>query len=258
MIKRALLIGVNEYVEAPLKGCINDVDLMASVLSTQFNITTLKNEEATKQNIIKNIKQCLKGLKRRDSLIFYFSGYGAQVPKGMHFANCLLPFDFDWNNVITHRELEDLLASKSNVEVIIDAGYSGDGTPNVLFNGHETRHKQKYIKAPRDLFKKVQNAFTAIIETFEDKNIIVWESCGKYECSQETYIDKYYGAFTYVFVCALGESRSLTLFKVREGLKKLECTQEPQLSCIVGDCKEKPFDGHLNWFDRLKIFIKNL
>ena len=65
--KRALLIGIDDYAAttvADLRGCVNDVELMKTVLVGKFEIPTanilmLKNEQATRSGILNAIRDHL-------------------------------------------------------------------------------------------------------------------------------------------------------------------------------------------------------
>jgi Caspase domain/Domain of unknown function (DUF4384) len=79
--KFAVLLGVDRYPQASLKGCVTDVELQANLLQTRFefppeNIVRLTNQAAT----IDGLKQALANLRRRikpdDLLVLHFSGKG--------------------------------------------------------------------------------------------------------------------------------------------------------------------------------------
>ena len=69
--KKALCVGINEfknYPEYALGGCVNDSNDMAALLKNCLGfqseeITILHNEEATKANIISNLKAMVEGAK---------------------------------------------------------------------------------------------------------------------------------------------------------------------------------------------------
>ena len=74
-VRRALLIGVNEYRSkkvSDLKGAVNDVELAKLVLTTSFgfsekNIETLTNEQATRKGILSAFERltCKRRCKSR-------------------------------------------------------------------------------------------------------------------------------------------------------------------------------------------------
>ncbi len=86
--KRALLIGVNKYPNLPvfsqLKGCVNDVEAMRSLLETTFkfppsNIQQLLDEEATEKNIRAALERLLESCGEGDIVVFHYSGHGSQM-----------------------------------------------------------------------------------------------------------------------------------------------------------------------------------
>ncbi len=79
--KFAVLLGVDRYPQASLKGCLTDVERQANLLQQRFgfppeNIVRLTNQAAT----IDGLKQALADLRRRikpdDLLVLHFSGKG--------------------------------------------------------------------------------------------------------------------------------------------------------------------------------------
>lgn len=85
--KHALLIGINNYYSSPLqvstslKGCVNDALAVKATLINNYGfeenkITTLLNNQATKENVIVAFMSILKSCKAGDALVFYFSGHG--------------------------------------------------------------------------------------------------------------------------------------------------------------------------------------
>lgn len=142
-LKRALLIGVNDYPNSPLRGCINDATDLADIarLLYQFNSSTdikiIKN--ATTAEIKAGLKWLTAGLKAGDTILFWYSGHGAEYagndtnnqPDGLNQVIC--PIDFDWSpeHMITDREFNAEF-SKVPAGVIFNWGadscHSGDLT----------------------------------------------------------------------------------------------------------------------------------
>lgn len=85
----ALLVGINQYPHLPaenqLEGCLNDVELMRSLLKENFMKAKFRNihlldpildHNATRDNIIKAFRGHLGKAKKGDFALFYFSGHG--------------------------------------------------------------------------------------------------------------------------------------------------------------------------------------
>ena len=101
--KRALLIGINDYAGQlrTLKGCVPDVDLQKELLMhrvgfIESDILTLKNEAATRNNILNAFRDHLiNACGEGDVAVFHFSGHGRRVSDRSHFrpfsVNAALP-----------------------------------------------------------------------------------------------------------------------------------------------------------------------
>ena len=80
MMKKGLLIGINQYNNAPLNCCINDVKAINELLSKNFNgdrnfhNKELLDSEATKAQIRRGIKDLFSD--EVDVALLYFSGHG--------------------------------------------------------------------------------------------------------------------------------------------------------------------------------------
>jgi len=144
----ALLIGINDYPEnvGKLNGCINDVNHMHDYLKDHFNsgllIESLKNSDATRDNIIKLSREHLGKAGENDAVLFYYSGHGSREMSAPGFKEfypdsmdetivCFdsrLPGGFD----LADKELAALLAEiaqkNPHIAVILDCCHSGSGT----------------------------------------------------------------------------------------------------------------------------------
>ncbi len=110
--KLALLVGINEYPNTPLSGCVTDVEMQRELLVHRFgflpaDILTLTNKQATRENIeTAFISHLTNQAKPDDLVLFHFSGYGSRVSKmidedeqnelsgsKLTFQNTLVPID---------------------------------------------------------------------------------------------------------------------------------------------------------------------
>jgi uncharacterized caspase-like protein len=77
--RKALVVGINNYPNCPLSGCINDADAISGILerngdnSVNFDVKKLTNID-TKGQLKGVIKECFNG--DDDVALFYFSGHG--------------------------------------------------------------------------------------------------------------------------------------------------------------------------------------
>jgi len=131
----ALVIGIDDY-PAPLpklKTAVNDAKTFAGLLSARygFQITTLLNQDATRDKILAAITHFRKALAENDSFLIYYAGHGSYdrgTDKGYW-----LPIDADPDPLITSRDIsaDDLVTevrglAARHVIVISDSCFSGD------------------------------------------------------------------------------------------------------------------------------------
>lgn len=82
----ALIVGINEYQESPLSGCVRDAQsvrdyLQSAIVNSQFekiHLEMLLNSDATKTKIIAGFREHLNQAERGDTIVFYFSGHGGR------------------------------------------------------------------------------------------------------------------------------------------------------------------------------------
>ena len=120
MNNKALLVGINKYPDPrnELRGCINDILEMEHFIAEankeypKKNIKKLTNKEATKKEILIQLKWLIEGAEAGDQLLFHYSGHGAQAPAlftslekdGLDEIIC--PYDFDGTNKTSLRDKE--------------------------------------------------------------------------------------------------------------------------------------------------------
>src|SRR5512135_3581574 len=84
----ALLMGINSYPNLPvryrLRGCLNDIELMADILQRVFhipteNITVLRDEGATRDDILGAFSALVDRVGRDDIVVVHYSGHGSRV-----------------------------------------------------------------------------------------------------------------------------------------------------------------------------------
>lgn len=152
--KLALLIGINQYSPpiAPLRGCVNDVELQARLLRDRYgflpeDIVMLTDEEATRQGIVEAIEHHLvQQAQPGDVVVVHFSGHAAAVADPTcALADCsmgvLIPTDgrfqpqllrgnrmpSEVENGITRTDLETLLSplATEKLTVVLDTDGAG-------------------------------------------------------------------------------------------------------------------------------------
>lgn len=261
--KRALCVGINNYQNLPdaaLRGCVNDVKNMVSIL-TKFmgfgadDIVELTDEQATKANIMKNLKEMLEGAKagKYTNLVFSMSSHGTQVPdisgdESDRADEAFCPTDlivkgdaWDPDHVIADDELNDLfvqLPENVVLECFFDTCHSGTGLKaiDLLLD-----RKPRFLPPPSlEAFSKVEGLRSHslskyLLESGQSNPPILWAACRSDQTSADARIEETWnGAFTYYICTEINKSqnklsRKDLLNKVRLDLKKGRYSQMPQL-----------------------------
>ena len=261
--RRALCVGINQfknYPSATLQGCVPDANNMSSLLQkmlgfTSNDITLLTDAQATKTNIINNLKTMVDGARagKYSYLVFSLSSHGTQVPDlegdepTDHADEAFCPTDlaqagnqWDRNHIIVDDELRDIfLPLPSNVllEVYLDTCHSGTGLKGIdmLFD-----RKPRFLPPPSlEAFQQVETLRPrTTAERFLEKGIvhhILWAACRADQTSADANIGgSWHGAFTYYFCKVMLEtnntlSRAEVLKRVRTYLTAGHYSQTPQL-----------------------------
>jgi uncharacterized caspase-like protein len=244
-MKRALLIGINQYPGQPLNGCVNDVtDIADYLVSTQgfasSDVRLLTDARATTDAIRDRIKWLVEGAAAADTLLLHYSGHGTLFPvrdaqgnvTAVHGAIC--PVDFDWSepHVIFDSELRDLIdQAPAAVEFIFVSDSCHSGT---LTRGFRPR----VFIPPPDIAWRLR---TARDIGLQPELLQIHDRCGfisgcrEDQTSADAYIDnRYNGALTYYLLQSLkaGEDKlALTTLIANVGnrLGQAGYEQQPQL-----------------------------
>lgn len=89
MVKRAVLIGIDEYADPgipDLRGCVNDVKAMAGLLVDCYgfdagHVTELVSAPGnTRDGIFAGLEGLIEATEQGDVAVVYYSGHGSQVP----------------------------------------------------------------------------------------------------------------------------------------------------------------------------------
>ncbi|MGI9542499.1 MAG: caspase family protein [Cyclobacteriaceae bacterium] len=145
MILYALLIGINDYPENPLHQCVADVEKMDDYLKSQepkfdaLEVKSLKNSEATREQVISQIQEHLGKANDADVAFLYYSGHGAQEQTAGLFSDehdglleCLVCYDegeITTRQLLANKEIRYLLhklPADPHLVTVFDACHSGD------------------------------------------------------------------------------------------------------------------------------------
>lgn len=136
-MKKALIVGIDDYPSSPLAGCVNDANAMATLLETNgdgspnFGVKLLTSPgcSITRPTLRKNIEQLFES--ECDMALLYFSGHGHIKSTGGYLVTT------DASNYDEGVSMDDVLnwANKSpakNKVIILDCCHSGAlGSPSI-------------------------------------------------------------------------------------------------------------------------------
>ncbi len=132
-MKKALVVGIDEYRTCPLGGCVNDALAIAELLETNgdgspnFDVRTIPNIP-TKADLLDCIEELFSG--NADIALFYFSGHGTDVGGGY-----LVTPDFHGRDYgVTMMEVLGIAnhSTCKNKIIILDCCYSGKFGENAV------------------------------------------------------------------------------------------------------------------------------
>lgn len=214
----ALTSGINDYGgEGDLQFAAGDATRLAKVLESKSNVRLIDNltdSSATHTNIIKKIKEISRLLKPNDTLLFTYSGHGAQIKdkngdESDGLDEVLCTYGFDWeSNLLSDDTISDLstyIPNGAGFEIILDCCHSGTASKGI----------NKYIRSLKNPNNKEYTRDTEVrikssVSHPNNKNVVLWSGCKDNEYSYEDYFDDIQtgsGLLTYYFIKAL-ESNS--------------------------------------------------
>ncbi len=275
--QKAFLVGINDYAPigrnyGDLNGCVNDVKDMANTLVIcgfpPRGMRICTDERATMKGILDGLNWLIKGAKKGDSLVFYYSGHGSQVPSydddepdGKDEILC--PHDLNFQKEVyikddTLRELFAKLPEGVNLEVIMDCCHSGTVTKSLPLGAGmavDEGTKVRFFPPPFDYYfpllynpqlpsKRVLKKDVVISSGL---NHTLWAACKDDQESLEISIEgQTRGVFTYHFCKVLRKTsgkilRSALERQVAADLYAGHFPQVLQLETSSSELRERPF-----------------
>lgn len=249
MTIKVVSIGINNYREGPLNGCVNDVlDIYEhfSKHTNPDNIRILLDERATREAILERLRWLVYEAKSKDHLFFHFSGHGTRIRswdwEGFlgDLCSCLVPYDYDWNNDDSFIFDEDLhglgdledLPEGVDLTFIFDSCHSGgmDDTPGDSSRSlDKPTNKTRYLKPPLDVAIRHKNR-TLKLRDFGYKWLQpdytephrTLAACQEDQTASDSYFDgRPNGAFTWAFLKSLNMGEARTWLQVMEDTKNI-------------------------------------
>jgi hypothetical protein len=246
--KKAFLVGINRYPDPrnTLKGCVNDVLLIAKTLKEQYgfanqDVRLLTDQRATTSAIRTGLEQLVADAKPGDSLVFHYSGHGTQV-RDVHgdelsdnLDEIICPYDLDWDNPFTDDDMAEICKRVPKVAlftVILDCCHSGTGLREYLNPDLPIRYK--FIPAPVEIRHRSESRIEnrgidrSLTMTGPDKglgvkkfglsisktNAVLIAGCRSDQTSADAWIDgDYHGALTYYLWWSLRAANWATTYR---------------------------------------------
>ena len=130
----ALIIGIDRYTGEwqPLQNAVNDAKEIERILKEKYFIThfrTLYDEQASRENILKELEWIMQNSKEEDNVFIYYSGHG-EYNKEME-RGFWVPFDATSKSFTKYISNEDIKSFLSGIKskhtlLVADACFSGD------------------------------------------------------------------------------------------------------------------------------------
>jgi len=232
MVQRiyALLVGIDDYPAdvGGLYGCVNDVDQLHAYLRRSTDqrdlaLEVLKNDEATRSNVIRLFRQHLARAGVGDVAFFHYSGHGARWRSAAAFREhypdgrdeglvCIdsrRPGGFDLADKELAVLIHELAERGAHVAVSLDCCHSGSGTRNAdSFRGLRSRVTHE-VHAERPLESYLDGHFSALLKQQHTLFIptgrhILLAACERTQQAKETLDNR--GVFTSTLIEVLDKS----------------------------------------------------
>jgi metacaspase-1 len=209
--KRALCVGINyPGTSSQLSGCVNDAVDWAELLRANgySQVQVLLDAAATKDAILRALRENVAALGWGDRLVVTYSGHGTWVPdrdgdEVDRRDEALCPTDFQQGRLITDDELQPILGGNragSGVLFLSDSCHSG--TVSRLAMTGVTPAGQPRFVSPAEFMDSMTEERAADLEARVDtgtprKSASLVSGCLDQEYSYDAYIrGRYNGAFS--------------------------------------------------------------
>lgn len=131
---KALCIGIDDYPERPLTGCVSDARTWGAALSQLgARVSYLFNDDASCDGMKAAIRALVESGTPGDRLVLQYSGHGTQLPHRVDteedgFNEALVPIDYQSGALLVDDELAGILAGLSpgvTMTLFMDCCHSG-------------------------------------------------------------------------------------------------------------------------------------
>lgn len=155
----ALIIGLDRYEDPsiiPLDYAVADAEAISEVIQKfgfpEDHITVLKNEQATRENILRAFSEISAKTERDDRILLYWAGHGETEEVVDGDIGYLLPYDTEYENMFfTAISMENMRQLSRRPEAkhqmfLIDACYGGLAATTRSAGGREDFARQRLIE----------------------------------------------------------------------------------------------------------------
>lgn len=268
---KVLLVGITDYPDAPLYGCVKDAKTMKQLLTDHYDadkydldLICLTNEKATRKEVIHNFLEHFGSLENGDQALFYFSGHGSQTPTPKVF----------WHNTPNHK-LETLvlfdsrtaggydLVDKELAYLIWKVTYGTDVVFTMIADcchsggiskGTESNTRQHPKNEAERSWKTFYGAEYYRIHnnqvTIPQGNYLVFAACRANEEAKEKFLNgDFTGVFTHCLKLALRQAKgnltfSELLYHTQLQVYNQSAEQSPQIDTNNNEYLERIFLGN--------------
>lgn len=204
---KALLIGINSYPTAPLRGCVNDVMAIQSLLPPDCQEMTLLDDHASHTAILNGLDWLIMG---HGTKLLHFSGHGTWLDiDGDGEQDAFLCIDHEDGGLITLRDLHrffDALSNQSRLVVLADCCHSGSLT-------RSTESRPRFIPlSPKMKDDVVLCRMYEAIQRTPVPNVAILAACRADQTAADArFPEGFYGAFSYHLYQILRDHRRIPL-----------------------------------------------
>lgn len=219
--ERALVIGIDKYKETDrspfpeLDGCKNDALSMKILINAKYNfpnenIKALYNEQATRENILKSLKELLDKSKKGDIAFVFYAGHGSEVKNSLnktedHLDQSIVPVDYWKEGVrdIRNKELAAIFDQFINKGVILTCIFDCCHSGTIDRGIQNTPPKFRYMPGSNWDAKDASNPIPP--EKMKNSNYLILAAVQKDELESEQTDEnnKPHGAFTLALLKAI-------------------------------------------------------
>lgn len=257
----ALLIGINEYPPgvSNLLGCVQDVENMATLLTTSYaayqpEIVTLTNEQATRANVLLAFREHLGKAKPGDTIYFHYSGHGSLenappefwdfFPNRQNSTLVLADSRKDNGLDLANKELailmHELASTQADIVSVVDACHAGSPTRSTNDLLKLRKRQTSKNERVRELASYLNGYYAQMLKkegqlTVPNVHSLTLSACGDHQVAYETQAQQ--GAFSSALLEALVNPaihyRDLFI-NAKIALKQKGIRQDPRIRAALG------------------------